>query len=488
MEFISGDNRNQIILLPDSVDDYVDDNNAVRVIDAYINGLDLTELGFAKPEPNDTGRPMYDPKDLLKLYVYGYMNRIRSSRRLETETKRNLEVIWLLGKLSPDHKTISRFRHDNTGALKNVFRDFVKLCMKLNLYGKELVAIDGSKFKAVNSKDRNFGLKKLEERIARIDAKVETYLEELNSNDLNEETTEGGKSAKEITQIILELMERKGRYQSYAEELAETGETQKSLTDPDSRLMMANGKMDVCFNVQTAVDDKNKLIADFEVTNSVSDKNQLSGMASRAADILEAPDLVAIADKGYDSASDIVKCIRAGVEVHVNGTEMDVCIPVDEPGEEITSHSNGRTVYIPERNIALCPMGKILYPSHFIKRIRKAAFINRAACNQCTCKCTIGDAVRFEIDIPRDKFTKDYDDSGLFVRQIHIKPDSKLVKQRKSIAEHPFGTVKRSMDAGYCLTKGIPNVSGEFSLAYLAYNMKRVINILGTKKLIEGMV
>jgi len=488
MEFISGEDRNQIILLPDNVDDYVDENNTVRVIEAYINSLDMEQLGFSKPAPNDTGRPMYNPKDLLKLYVYGYMNRIRSSRRLETETKRNLEVIWLLGKLSPDHKTISRFRCDNTKALKNIFRDFVKLCMKLNLYGKELVAIDGSKFKAVNSKDRNFGAKKLEDRIARIDAKIEAYLEELNNSDLAEDVVESEKSTDEITKIILELMERKGRYQSYAEELAQTGATQKSLTDPDSRMMMANGKMDVCYNVQTAIDEKNKLIAEFEVTNIVTDKNQLSDMTECAAEILETPDLTAIADKGYDSASDIVKCVRNGYDVHVSGADMDVCIPSDKPGDEITSHTNGRTVYIPERNVALCPMGKILYPSHFINKKSKAAFTNYAECYRCACKCTTANGIRFEIDIPKELFTKVYDESDLHVKQIRIKPNDKLLKSRKSLSEHPFGTVKRSMDAGYCLTRGLRNVSGEFSLAFLAYNIKRAINIMGAKRLIESMV
>ena len=215
MNFISGNDRSQTTLLPDSIDDYVDENNSVRVIDAYIDSLDLTDLEFSKSQPNDTGRPMYNPGDLLKLYVYGYMNKIRSSRRLETETKRNLEVIWLLRKLSPDHKTIARFRHDNTIALKNVFRDFVKLCMKLNLYGKELVAVDGSKFKAVNSKDRNFGPKKLEERISRIDAKIEEYLKELEDSDWEEDVTDDKKSTEEIARIITELAARKELYQSY---------------------------------------------------------------------------------------------------------------------------------------------------------------------------------------------------------------------------------------------------------------------------------
>lgn len=486
MDFISGENRNQIVLMPDSIDDYVDDNNSVRVIEAYIESLNFAELGFKKPQPNDTGRPMYDPKDLLKLYLYGYMNKIRSSRRLETETKRNLEVIWLLRKLSPDHKTIARFRHDNSVALKNVFRNFVKLCMKLNLYGKEIVAIDGSKFKAVNSKDRNFGPKKLEERIARIDAKIEEYLRELEDSDSAENVADNEKSYEEIAHIITELAARKERYQSYADEFKQSGDLQKSLTDPDSRLMMANGKMDVCYNVQTAVDEKNKLIAEFEVTNAVLDKNQLSKMANQAAEILENDDLIAVADKGYDSASDIVKCLREGKSVHVAGAEMEVCIPVDEiHSETIETHTNGRTVYIPERNIAICPMGKILYPSHYIKRVRKAAYSNYSACKHCTCRCTKGRMMRFEIDMPEAGFSKDYDDNDLFIRQIHITPDRKLVKARKSIVEHPFGTVKRNMDAGYCLMKSLKNVSGEFSLAFLAYNLKRVINIMGSKKLIE---
>lgn len=224
MEFISGESRNQITLLPDSIDDYVDDNSPVRVIDAYINSVDLAALGFSHSQPNDTGRPMYDPKDLSKLYLYGYMNRTRSSRRLETETKRNLEVMWLLKKLSPDHKTIARFRHDNAVALKNLFRDFVKLCMKLGLYGKELIAIDGSKFKAVNSKERNFNDKKLRERIERIDTKIGEYLRLLEENDAQEDTVPGGKSAEEIDQIINALAQRKDCYQVYMQELEETGE------------------------------------------------------------------------------------------------------------------------------------------------------------------------------------------------------------------------------------------------------------------------
>lgn len=447
MNFISGENRNQMTFMPDCIDDYVADNNSVRVIEAYINSLDLAKLGFAKPQPNNTGRPMYDPKDLLKLYLYGYMNKIRSSRRLEIETKRNIEVMWLLRKLSPDHKTIARFRCDNTAALKNVFRDFVKLCMKLDLYGRELVAIDGSKFKAVNSKDRNFTPQKLKERIVRIDAKIEEYLRELEDGDSTENIKDGEKTSEEIAGIIAELSARKELYQSYADELNQTGTLQKSLTDADSKLMMSNGKLDVCYNVQTAVDEKNMLIAEFAVTNSVLDKNQLSRMANQASEILENDKITAVADKGYDSASDIAECLRNGISVHVAGADMDICIPADEhQAEAILTHTNGRTVYIPERNIAICPMGKVLYPSHYIKRVRKAAYSNYSACKYCNCRCTKGRMLRFETDMPEASFTKDFDDKDLFLKQIHIRPDHKLVQSRKSIVEHPFGTVKRNMD------------------------------------------
>jgi transposase len=472
--------------MPDSIEDYVDENNSVRVIDAYIGNLNLDKLGFVRAEPNNTGRPMYDPQDMLKLYVYGYMNRIRSSRRLETETKRNLEVIWLMKKLSPDHKTISRFRHDNTNALKNVFKDFVKLCLKLGLYGKELVAIDGSKFKAVNSKDRNFTDKKLEERIARIDVKIEEYLHQLEESDSKEDAASGEKTSEEISKIITELAIRKSRYEAYADELKQNGETQKSLTDPDSRLMMANGKLDVCYNVQTAVDSKNKMIVDFDVTNSAVDKNQLTPMAERAAEMFETKQLSAVADTGYDSVQDIVKCVEQGIAPHVAGTDFDICLPSEITPEEIVAHTNGRCVYNSERNVVLCPMGKVLYPGFFKKTKGMGVFYNFKERGKCTCKRTTEKrGRRHQVPMKESDFSKEYNDENLKVKQLRIAPDKKTVKEQKSIVEHPFGILKRNMDSGYCLTKGLGNVCGEFSLAFLAFNLKRVINILGTSKLIE---
>ena len=487
MFFIHGENRNQFILLPECVDDFIDENNPARVIDAYINSLDLEGLGFDRTQPNETGRPPYNPKDLLKLYVYGYMNRIRSSRRLETETKRNLEVIWLLQKLSPDHKTIATFRRDNADALKNVFRDFVKLCMRLGLYGKELVALDGSKFKAVNSKDRNFTEKKLVERIARIDENINKYMRELEETDSQEKMTASEKTAEEIADIINDLEERKELYQSYADELARTGESQISLTDPDSRLMKANGKMDVCYNVQSVVDNKNKLIAEFEVTNKVGDVNLITPMAEKTKEMLETETIAVVADKGYDSVQDILAGMNQGVDVHVAGTDFNVCIPANEGEEkEIHSHKDGRGVYLADRNVVLCPMGEVLYPGHYKKEKGQAVFRNSKACKGCTCKCTKEMRGRnFEVPMEASDFSRVYDDANLFVKQIRILGNQEIVKERKSIVEHPFGTIKRNMDAGYCLTKGLQKVAGEFSLIFLAYNLKRVINILGSKQLMD---
>jgi hypothetical protein len=309
---------------------------------------------------------------------------VRSSRRLEAESRRNLEVIWLLRRLTPDHKTISDFRKDNPAALKNVFRDFVRLCAKLGLYGKELEGIDGSKFKAVNSKDRNFTKDKLADRLKRIDGKIEEYMAELDKADREEDTTEKEKSKEEIKRIVEGLKTRKGLYQSYSEEMDRSGEKQKSLTDGDSRLMPANGKMDVCYNVQTAVDAKHKLITEFTVTNNPNDMNQITPMMEKVKEILEVETIAAAADKGYNSVADIAAAVQIGVEPHVAGTDNDICIPVkDGEGEEIKTHRNGRCVYIKERNIALCPMGKALYPGFYKKSKGEAVFQNTEACGQC---------------------------------------------------------------------------------------------------------
>ena len=316
----------------------------------------------------------------------------------------------------------------------------------------------------------------------------EEYLGELEAGDRLEAAAGGGKRPDEIRRVLSELSERRKRYGAYAEELERTGETQKSLTDPDSRLMMANGKTDVCYNVQTAVDAENKLIVEFEVTNNASDDNQITPMAAKAKEILEADALTAVLDAGYDSIQDIVAATNLGVDVHVAGTDFDICVPSDELAEAITAHKDGRPVYFAERNIALCPMGKVLYPGFYKKSRGHGVFHNRKACEGCSCKCTREmRGRRYQVPMAESAFSKECDDKGLHARRVRIRPDAAKVGLRKSVAEHPFGTIKRGMDAGYCLTKGLGNVLGEFSLVFLAYNLKRAVNILGVPRLMRAI-
>ena len=487
MEFICGTNRNQGTFLPDTVDDYVSANNPVRVIDAYVETLDMESLGFEKYEPNSTGRPMYNPKDLLKLYLYGYMNRVRSSRNLETETKRNLEVMWLLGKLSPDHKTIARFRQNNPNALKNVFRHFVKTCMSLGLYGKELIAVDGSKFKAWNTKDRNFTSGKLEDRIKNIDCKIESYLALLNESD-KDDTNESELSEEDVLQILQNLSERKEAYAELKQQIDETGVRQISLTDPDSRLMKTKDGLDVCLNVQSAVDSKNNMIAEFRVENQVQDKNLMGSVAIEAAETLGVDTISVVADAGYDSSSDIAGLIAKGFDPHVCGANYDICIPCEKiESEFVSEYTEGRCVYIPNRNIFICPMGQVLYPHGINKNKQIAKYYNCTACRSCTHKCTASRYKIAERQIHASEFGKEYDDTDLYIKQFKVRADRKIIRQRKSIIEHTFGTIKRALGISYLLLRGKEKVTGEISLAFTAFNMKRAINLLGTERLIQAI-
>ena len=314
----------------------------------------------------------------------------------------------------------------------------------------------------------------------------------------NSMESSGSKSSSEIADIIDALSQRKELYQSYSDELSQNGETQKSLTDPDSRLMMSDGKLDVCYNVQSSVDSKNKMIVHFDVINTAQDKNQLPPMAVASAEMLGVKNLNATADKGYNAVSDIVMCIAQGITPHVAGCDYDVCLPVDldvpkelvlneVTAQNITGHVNGLSVYLPDRNIVICPMGQTLYPSTYKKSKGKAFFRNGRACSSCKCKCTKERYKAFEISMPKADFTKEFNDKNLDVKQVRLTARKDIVAQRKSIAEHPFGTIKRNMNAEYLLTKGIDNVGGELFLAFLSYNFKRAINILGARYLIEAM-
>lgn len=481
MKYIQGDDRNQPTLLPAVLDDYINENNPARVIDAFVNSLDLLELEFDKSTISKTGRPPYSPYDLLKLFIYGYFNKVRSSRKLETETHRNVEVMWLLNNLKPDHKTISRFRKNNLAPIKKVFDSFVKLCIKMNLYNRQLVSIDSSHFVAVNSKDRNFTKAKLQDRIARINAHITEYLTEIEVNDNEDNQITENENIAEAVQV---LKTRKLKYESMLETMVAESEKQVSLTDPDSRRFTKQNISMVAYNVQTVVEGDNALIVDFEVTNT-NDKGKLHGLTTKCKDILETDELTSLADKGYISATDIASCISAGITANVSMDEdsLDFCIETNEACPKPTSHINGRIIYLKNRNICVCPMGEILYPGSYHKASQKVRFYNRKACEKCTQKCTIAKFACGEFSIKKSEYSKEYNDKNLLLKQIRYVPDKVLLKQRKSLSEHPFGIVKRCLGADYLLLKRFTGATAEIALAYLAFNMKRAINILGFERI-----
>ena len=315
-EHVEGLNRNQTALFPDTLEEYVDKENPVRFIDAFVDSLNLEKLGFKHSVPAEVGRPSYDPADLLKLYVYGYLNQVRSSRKLERECHRNVEVMWLMKKLTPDFKTIADFRKDNIDCVKGVFREFVKLCMRLDLYGAKCIAVDGTKFKAVNGLDRNFNRKKLDYRMKEIDKQVSKYLAEVEEEDRREEQA-NHKHVEVIQEKVQKLMKRKEEYSDILAKLKESKQNEISQVDPDCRLMKNRGRIEPCYNGQVAVDDKNHLIVDYNVTNAPADNCQLSSMAIGAKEILGAKNLEAVADKGYFSFVQIKDCVDNGIIPYV---------------------------------------------------------------------------------------------------------------------------------------------------------------------------
>jgi transposase len=315
-EHVEGLNRNQTALFPDTLDGYVDKENPVRFIDAFVESLNLEKLVFKHSIPCDLCRPSYDPYDLLKLYVYGYLNQVRSSRKLERECHRNLEVMWLMKKLAPDFKTIADFRKDNIDCVKGVFKEFVKLCMSLDLYGAKLIAVDGTKFKAVNSLDQNFNRKNLSYRTKMIDKHVSKYLTEIEEED-HKEAQANSKHADLLQEKVQKLMKRKEEYMELLGKLKESKQNEVSLFDPDCRLMKNRGRIEPCYNGQVAVDDKNHLIVDYNVTNAPADNCQLSSIAKGAKEMLGAESLDAIADKGYFSFVQIKDCVDNGITPYV---------------------------------------------------------------------------------------------------------------------------------------------------------------------------
>ncbi len=479
MSHIEGKSRDQAIMFPEVIDEYIEGNNPVRFIDAFVDNTNLVKHGFKYATTKATGRPPYNPGDLLKLYIYGYLNRIRSSRGLERETKRNVEVMWLIRKLTPDFKTIADFRKDNKEAIKRVFKEFIKICKGMGLFGEELVAIDGSKFKAINSKKRNFDDEKLKKRIKEIEEKIEGYFKELEENDKREE---GGATMKpeELKEKIKALKERKEKYEKLREEIEKKGGGQVSLTDPDSRLMKNNQKIEVCYNVQTTVDEKHKLVIDYEATNEETDKNQLSKMAKRAKEILGVEGLEVLADKGYYDAEEIRECIREGIVPYIPEPEPGISKKVNIPEKE---YYKREFKYDKEVDRYICPRGEELkYKGDTIRHGKKMKRYKGESCRWCKerGRCT------------RDKRGKVIlrweDEEILEGMRERVKKEKEKVKKRNLIIEHVFGTIKRGLGYGYFLMKGKGKVQAEMGLILLAYNIKRVLKIIGFEKLKEAML
>ncbi len=474
MSYIRGESREQMYLLPEVIDDYLEEANPVRFLDVFVEKLDLEGLGFQHATLAETGRPPYDPGDLLRLYLYGYLNRIRSSRRLEKEAARNLELMWLLRKLRPDFKTIADFRKENRAAIKRVCRELTLFCKQLDLFGGELVAIDGSKFQAVNSKGRNFSEAKLKRLLEELDAKIEAYLKQLDSQDVQEATIPTPK-VQEWQEKLRQWQQRKDQYQSYHKQLQESGEKQLSLTDPDSRKMSMGQGSQVGYNVQLAVDEKHKLIVEHEVTNAVTDHEQLAPMAERTKATLGVATLDVVADRGYYDGAEVKKCERAGITAYIAKPNTSANTKLGLFGKE-------RFRYDAEKDVYRCPAGEELsYRFATEEKGRAIRYYSTAACGHCPLKarCTRNKDSR--------RITRwEYEDV-LERMQERVTHHPALMGKRKMLVEHPFGTIKRWMDQGYFLMRGKEKVGAEMSLTVLAYNIKRAINILGVQQMVQAL-
>ena len=432
---------------------------------------DLQEAGFRRVQPKDTGRPGYDPADLLKLYVYGYVNRVRSSRRLEVETTRNLEVMWLLRGLRLDFKTIADFRKDNRHAFEPVFRQFVLLCRKLDLFGRALVAVDGSRLKAVDSTDRNFTREKLVTMIRSADERLADYLSRPDRTDA-EENGASGRRAKSLTDKIAALKERKTRHEGLLEELKRTGRSQVSLTDPDSRAMASHPKVGVGYNAQVAFDAKHKLIVEQHVTNAGSDLGLLAPTAGAAKEVLGGERIEAAADRGYYKGEDVQACEDGGLAAYIH------------PGRTVRDGLFRREEfrYDPTSDTYRCPGGQQLYPLYrCIKGNHTTVqYCNRDACRGCELKpqCTANTYRRV------GRWT---DGAVLDRMEARLAARPAILKQRREIAEHPFGSIKQWMNQGTFLLRGLEKVRAEFSLTALAYNFIRVVNSVGVATLLKAV-
>jgi len=469
--FVQGDCRTQSILLPDCLDDYITDTNPVRVIDVFVDELELGKLGFDGVEPAVTGRPSYHPEVMLKIYIYGYLNRIQSSRRLEREAQRNIEPMWLTGRLMPDFKTIARFRKDNGKAIRAVCRQFVMLCQQLDLFSDALVAIDGSKFKAVNNRDRNFTSAKLKRRMEDIESSINRYLVALETADRQEPAIAKAKTER-LEDKIAALKDQMRVLRDIDVQLNAAPDKQLSLTDPDARSMKTRGTGVVGYNVQTAVDAKHHLIVAHEVTNAGSDRDKLTSMSLLARDEMGVGNLTVVADRGYFKSEEILACHEAGLTVFVPKSVTSGATADGRFGK-------GDFIYDAGKNEYSCPAGeRLIWRYATVESGLKLHRYWSSNCQQCTLKDKCTPSVQRRVSRWEHQ-------AVLEQMQARLDHAPDMMRIRRQTVEHPFGTIKAWMGATHFLTRTIEKVSTEMSLHVLAYNMKRVIKLLGSAELIK---
>jgi transposase len=473
--FVQGSDRDQVTLLPECLDDYIAEDNPVRAVDAFVEELDVGALGFSKAAPASTGRPAYHPRVLLKIYIYGYLNRVASSRRLERECQRNVELMWLTGRLAPDFKTIADFRREDGPAIRKVCRQFVVLCRDLKLFTQAVVAIDGSKFKAVNSRDRNFTPTKIDRRIEQIEESVQRYLEALETADRTQ-PVEAEATAKRLTQKIDRLRQRVRELGELKEQLQTREDQQVSITDPDSRSMTSDGRATgvVGYNVQAAVDAKHHLIVALEVTNVGNDRGQLVNMADQARTAMGKRKLEAIADRGYFSGPQIKACEEAGITSYVPK-------PMTSNSKAAGRFSKADFIYIQRDDEYQCPAGERLRWRQ--TTLEKGLNIHSYWSNACG-SC----ALRAQCTTGKERRVRRWEHEAVLERlQARLDRKPKQMTVRRRTVEHVFGTLKHWMGSTHFLTRRLENVSTEMSLHVLAYNLKRVIAILGMRRTIAAM-
>ena len=474
--FVVGEDRRQPTLLPNCLDDYVAEDDPVRIVDVFVDELDMAVLGFSGVVPAATGRPAYHPATMLKLYIYGYLNRVQSSRRLEREARRNVELMWLTGRLAPDHKTVADFRRDNGEAIRAACAQFVMLCRELRLFSGAVAAIDGSKFKAVNTRDKNFTATKLRKRIEQVEAHIAGYLQDLDTADRQESEATTARTVRLKDKITL-LRRQMEALRVMEAQVAASPDRQVSLTDPDARSMATSGRGSgiVGYNVQSAVDAEHHLIVAHEVVMTGSDRGQLSAMAAKAKAAMGVDGLEVLADRGYFSGEEILACERAGVTPYVPK-------PFTSGAKADGRFGKQDFVYIPKQDSYRCPAGQHL--SRHMTTVEKGLVLHRywdlASCRACPIKgrCTPS---------PMRRVTRWEHEAVIDAMQTRLDLAPQSMRSRRKIVEHPFGTIKAWMGSTHFLMKRLKNVRTEISLHVLAYNMKRVIAILGAKPLMAAM-